>query len=208
MAYPATGRHVGAAIIAGPHPLLGGHMHNNVVRSVGDGLAERGVLTVRFNYRGVGGSDGPTRNVAAHLGQFLATSHVPDEQDLWQDVQAAALFARAAAGSHVPLALIGYSFGCSLLARIDHERSAAALVLIAPTVSKHDHASYLDDTRRKLVIASEDDFATSSADLRQWFARLKAPKQLILQRFDNHFFRGHEVWLVSAIANYLENQWR
>src|SRR5208283_5387543 len=76
----------GAAVIAGPHPLLGGNMHNNVVRCLGDGLAEHGLATLRFNYRGVGGSEGPAIDVTEHLAQFWRTSHVADELDLRFDV--------------------------------------------------------------------------------------------------------------------------
>jgi hypothetical protein len=41
-------------VLAGPHPLLGGTLHNNVVRGLGDGPARGGLATLRFNYRGVG----------------------------------------------------------------------------------------------------------------------------------------------------------
>ena len=112
----AAGPAVGAVAIAGPHPLLGGSMRNNVVRGLADGLARRGVATLRFNYRGVGNSDGPAADVAAHLAEFWATSHVADEPSYRHDFIAAAGFMRNTLGDRIPKALIGYSFGCSLLA--------------------------------------------------------------------------------------------
>ena len=54
LAYPEAALPRGALVLAGPHPLLGGNMHNNVVRGLGDGLAQHGLATLRFNYRGVG----------------------------------------------------------------------------------------------------------------------------------------------------------
>ena len=119
----------GAAVLACSHPLLGGSMHNNVIRGLGDGLAERGLVTLRFNYRGVGGSQGPTIDVARHVAEFWKTSHVPGELSLWQDVQAAIGFLRRSTAAVLPLTLIGYSFGSALLPYLG---PAAAYVLIAP----------------------------------------------------------------------------
>jgi alpha/beta superfamily hydrolase len=202
LAYPEAGAPVGAAVIAGPHPLLGGNMHNNVVRGLGDGLARRGLLTLRFNYRGVGRSGGAPVNVARHLAQFWQTSHAPDEADLARDVEAAAAWLHAT-GSGLPRALIGYSFGCALLGHVRVE-SPGPLVLVGPTVGKHDYDAFLHRTDPILVIASDDDFASDSRQLDCWFDRLAAPKELIRRRLDNHFFRGHEDWLAETLWGFLE----
>src|SRR5579864_8697768 len=114
LAYPEAGSATGAVVFAGPHPLLGGNMGNNVVRCLGDGLAQSGRLTLRFDYRGVGRSQGPNVDVARHLAEFWRTSHAPGEMDFWQDVQGAVDFIRQTAPG-LPLAVIGYSFGCALL---------------------------------------------------------------------------------------------
>src|SRR5581483_10498521 len=132
------GRMRGGVVLAGSHPLLGGNMHNNVVRGLGDGLAEQGWATLRFNYRGVGRSEGPRVDVAQHMAQFWKTSHVEGEMDLWQDVQAAAAYIRPIIGSARPLILIGYSFGCALLPSLCRTEAPAAVVLIAPPLGKHD----------------------------------------------------------------------
>jgi alpha/beta superfamily hydrolase len=206
LAYPEAGRPAGAAVLAGPHPLLGGNMDNNVVRALAAGLAERGLVTLRFDYRGVGRSEGPAVDVAAHLARFWETSHVPDEMAFAEDVQAsAALVAEAA--PDVPRALIGYSFGCALLPYVRVPGPSCPRVLIAPTVGKHDYDPYRAVDGPLLVIASEDDFATDCGRLRAWFDGLGAGRQLILRRFDNHFFRGHEGWLVEAVFAFLREHW-
>jgi alpha/beta superfamily hydrolase len=204
LAYPEEKPAVGAVVIAGPHPLLGGNLHNNVVRGLGNLLAGR-FVTLRFNYRGVGRSEGPPADVATHLTRFWETSHVPGEADLWQDAQGAVDFVQALAPG-LPLALVGYSFGCSLLPYVRAAGVEPTLVLIAPTVARHDYGPFLGLRRPLLVIASEDDFATDAGALRHWFDQLNAPRELILKRFDNHFFRGHEAWLAETVGRFLEGQ--
>ena len=183
-------------------------MHNNVVRGLGDELARRQVVTLRFNYRGVGRSEGPRMDVIGNVAEFWKTSHVPDEMDLWQDVQGAIDYARQAAGLELPLALIGYSFGCALLARVRLNVGSPALILLAPTIAKHDYDAFRAVTNPKLVIASEDDFASDAGQLQSWFDALTPPKHLIHKRFDNHFFRGHEAWLADTVFEFLRDQWR
>ncbi len=202
LAYPEAGRASGAAVLAGPHPMLGGNMQNNVVRSLADGLAQRGLLTLRFDYRGVGGSEGPPVDVARHLAEFWRTSHAPNELDFGHDVQAAVDFVRQTAPG-LALCLIGYSFGGALLPRVTSPEPPAALVLIAPTVDKHDYDAFRAATSPLLVIASDDDFATDTRRIEDWLGTLAMPRRLVRQRCDNHFFRGHEEWLTETVFRFL-----
>jgi alpha/beta superfamily hydrolase len=195
---------LGGVVLAGSHPLLGGNMHNNVVRGLGDGLAECGLATLRFNYRGVGRSEGPAIDVARHMAEFWETSHVSGELDLWQDVQAAVEFLQPVVGLARPLALVGYSFGCALLPLVRLPQSPAALVLVAPPLGKHDYEAFIRLQSPILVIVSDDDFAVEPARLREWFDRLPAGAQLIQGPRDSHFFRGHESWLAETVAAFLK----
>jgi alpha/beta superfamily hydrolase len=212
LAYPETRPPSAAAVLAGPHPLLGGDLDNNVVRALADGLAERGLATLRFNYRGAGRSQGPAIDVAAHLARFWETSHVPDERELHADLDGAITFLRGLVGEGLPLILVGYSFGCALLplargnATEGVPSGATSLVLIAPTVGRHDYSAYAEVSRPLLVIASEDDFASDALELQRWFDGLAGPRRLIQGRLDNHFFRGHEAWLVDTVLAFLEGE--
>ncbi len=185
---------------------MGGNLNNNVVRGLGDGLSQKGLVTLRFDYRGVGRSQGPQIDVAQHMAEFWKTSHAPGEMDFWQDVQAAADFVRQATPG-LPVALVGYSFGCVLLPYVHAREDIAALVLIAPTVAKHNYDSFRSVNNPLLVIASEDDFATGPDDLDGWFDTLSMPRQLLRQRCDNHFFRGHERWLIETAFQFLQGHW-
>ena len=203
LAYPESGSIAGVAVLAGPHPLLGGTLQNNVLCGVGDGLARRGIATLRFNYRGAGKSEGPRIDVARHLAEFWATSHVADELDLASDVQAGVEYLQESLGTAPPLMLVGYSFGCVLLSRVRHSCSTP-LVLIAPTIGMHAYDAFLKMPNPILVIASQDDFASDRARLHAWYGALAGPRQLIHEQFDNHFFRGHEDMLAATAFYFLQ----
>ena len=196
---PATG-----VVIAGPHPLLGGDLENNVVAGLAVGLARRGLAVLSFNYRGVGGSEGEPPDVAAHLAEFWATSHVPDEPAFAADLASAVAFLREVLGESAPVALAGYSFGCSLLPAA--APPAAPLALIAPTVGTHDYEAYARCPNPLLVVAPEGDFAADAARLAEWFAGLAGPKWLVRGWWDDHFFRGYEDRLAETVFAFFREQ--
>jgi alpha/beta superfamily hydrolase len=192
----------GAVVVAGPHPLLGGDMGNNVVRGLGDGLARCGYVTLRFNYRGgaVGGKS------PEELAAFWTTT--PDDAGRRDDLRAAVRWLRSVVGTDLPLALVGYSFGCSLLPdALPPGDASAALAAVAPTVGQHDYDAYRTIPNPKLVIAPQDDFAADAAGLAAWFDALPGPKRLLRPRLDGHFFRGYEDWLAAAIGAFLDDLW-
>jgi alpha/beta superfamily hydrolase len=205
LAYPESEPPLGGAVIAGPHPLLGGTMHNNVVSRLAEGLARRGIATLRFNYRGIGRSEGPPVDVLRSLAEFWATSHIADEPAYRDDLLGALDFARANLGLS-RMALIGYSFGCSLLPHA-HLAPDVPLVVIAPTVGTHDYQTFVPLANPLLVIASQEDFATAKDRLETWYATLSGPKELIRGQFDNHFFRGHEERLSDTVFVFIHRQW-
>jgi alpha/beta superfamily hydrolase len=189
----------GAAVIAGPHPLLGGGMHNNVVRGLGDGLAAHGLVTLRFNYRG----NRPDADRLNDLAAFWRTSRDPAEPAYQADLTAAVAYLRSVVGPDLPLALLGYSFGCTLLPPCVPPGKATPVVLIAPTVGSHDYTSFAALRGPKLIVAPEDDFAADARRLMAWVDALPEPKTLLRPRRDGHFFRGHEAWLADTAADFL-----
>ena len=88
-----------AAVVCHPHPAFGGRMDNPLVVALADACAAAGFSTVRFNFRGLDGSEGtPTGGLAEH-----------------EDVAAAIAWARAQGAPRV--ALVGYSFGALMATR-------------------------------------------------------------------------------------------
>lgn len=93
----------GGAVICHPHPLYGGDMHNNVVSAIEEGFFAQGYTTLRFNFRGVGGSEGKYGEGKGEV------------EDLMSSVD----FLKSQIDSNASLVLAGYSFGawiCSMAA--------------------------------------------------------------------------------------------
>lgn len=115
----------GVAVVAHPHPLYGGTMDNAVVRRTADRLHERGFDVVRFNFRGVGSSDGVHDGGDGEVADLAA---VVD----WCGNQF----------EHAPILLVGYSFGAATILRSPPGprpgADLAGALLIAPPLSFHD----------------------------------------------------------------------
>lgn len=106
-----------AAVLAHPHPLYGGTLDNPVIFHADRELHRAGLTTLRFNFRGVGGSDGFHDDGRGEIG----------------DVAAAAAWLRERAPG-VPLVLVGYSFGsrCSIAHALDDPGVAAVVAIGLP----------------------------------------------------------------------------
>jgi alpha/beta superfamily hydrolase len=181
-------------------------MDNNVVRGLCAGLARRGVAVLGFNYRGVGGSEGTPPDVTASLAEFWATSRTAEEAHYASDFRAAAARLPGLVGANLPRALIGYSFGCSILTAASSGPDCP-MVLVAPTIGQHDYAAFAEVTNPILVIAPDGDFAADVNVVTRWFATLRGPKRLVRGEWDTHFFRGQEGQLAETVFAFLSERW-
>lgn len=193
LAYPFVGFPGRAALVVGPHPLMGGRLENNVVRGVGRGLAENGLVSLRFQF-----SDAATSPEV--MEKFWQTGHAPDDPRRADD--AAAAFAWFAALCRGPMILVGYSFGASLLAALLNER-IGGVILIGATLAQHDYTALAASTVPKLLIAADNDFATPLTTTQNWFESAAVPKRLIVVPAAEHFYRGQESRIVEEIVRWL-----
>jgi alpha/beta superfamily hydrolase len=193
LAYPFAGFPRGAALVVGPHPLMGGRLENNVVRRVGRGLAEHGLASLRFEFAGADTSPDVMET-------FWQTGRAPDDPRRADD--AAAAFTWLGALCAGPLLLVGYSFGGSLLAALRSER-VRGVVLIGATLAQHDYTALAHSTLPKLLVAADNDFATPLATTQAWFESAAAPKRLVVLPAAEHFYRGQEARIVEEIAAWL-----
>ena len=103
------------AVVAHPHPLFGGTMDNKVVTTVARALVEAGVAVFRFNFRGVGATQGEHDEGRGETDDMLRViAHARGEV------------------SHAPLYLAGFSFGGAVATRASEQVEFHHLVLVAP----------------------------------------------------------------------------
>lgn len=184
-ALPADSAIAGFAIICHPHPLFGGAMGNKVVTTLERFFRERAMATVRFNFRGVGASQGVFDNGIG-------------ESD---DLRAVAKFAR----QYFPVAefmLAGFSFGSYVAARMANALDAAQLLSIAPPVGKWDFA-LIDAPRMPwTIVQGELDEIVEPRAVYDFAAKAVPAPTLIRIPDATHFFHGKLLELRTVLAEH------
>lgn len=183
-------------LLVPPHPLLGGDADNNVMCALARGALARGWAALRFNYRGVGGSeaDGPAM---PRYERFAAIERTGDVSALVADARAALAIARRL---FRVVGLVGYSFGVAAAAPLAAEDRALGLVGLCPPVGKQD-LSLLADREALLAFAGADACVPPPSEqaLREQFPRARIA---VLPRLD-HFALGQEERLVRPALEHL-----
>jgi alpha/beta superfamily hydrolase len=167
----------GVAVLCHPHPQFGGTMDNKVVHTLARACVQLGWRAVRFNFRGIGASQGAWDDGRGELDDALAV---------------AAAFRDAA----LPLALGGFSFGgyvaTHAAARL---QNVERLVLIAPAVTNFSVAAVSQDT---LLMHGERDDVVPLAAVFDWARPLSLPVTVIPGA--GHFFHGQQTLLKNLIV--------
>lgn len=173
------------AIICHPLPTEGGSMHNKVVTMASRALRECGAATLRFNFRGVGRSQGSFDDGDGEL----------------DDLRAVAAWAKAEHPEKV-LWLAGFSFGAWVSLRAADELGAQLLLSIAPPVGR---SWSFDDIALPacpwLVIQGEDDEIVDARAVQAWIESLPMPPQLVLMPGAGHFFHRKLIDLRGAVKH-------
>jgi alpha/beta superfamily hydrolase len=176
-----------AAVVCHAHPLHGGMMHFKPVFRAAKALQDDGLATLRFNFRGVGRSEG-----SYDLGR--------GEQD---DVRAA-LDEMARRYPELPLVLGGFSFGASMAMRVGavDERVRAAFALGFPLAMTPDSGFLRGWTKPRLFVQGEHDRFGDGPSLRAMVDGLDGPRTTVVVPESDHFFLGHLESLSEAIATW------
>lgn len=171
------------AVICHPHPLHGGTMHNKVVHTLMRAARDRGASTVRFNFRGVGGSTGEHAEGEGEVEDCLAV--IRWTQD---NLQAGRLW------------LMGFSFGGYVAAAAASRLPEwpTRLVLIAPSVERLPFADLMPLAGPASVMMGEADEVVASEAV---FGLLEGKEGIDMERFPDtgHFFHGRLVELKAAV---------
>jgi alpha/beta superfamily hydrolase len=161
------------AVVAPPHPLMGGHSSHPVVQAISSGIVAAGHRALIFNFRGVGESAG---DASADL----------DDAD--EDFRAALT---CAAGTGVPLIASGYSFGAATALRVaSGDARVSAVIAVAPPPALFD-PSALEGFRGALtVVAAEHDHFAPAHDLANVLRGAPRARFDVVPNTDHFFGRG------------------
>ncbi len=183
-----------AAVVCHPHPLFGGTMHNKVVYQAAKTIHRFGLPVARFNFRGVGKSEGTHDSGQGEVGDATA-----------------ALDFLANRYPGVPLLAAGFSFGSWVASRAGCADSRVAeLICLGLPVSGPDRGdfSYLNHCAKpKLFVSGEFDRFGPPPELRAMVEKFPLPvrqqTQVKIIRGGDHFFAGHLPELDQSISEWL-----
>lgn len=177
-ARPAT------AVLCHPHPQHGGTMRNKVVTIMERALRESGLATVRFNFRGVGDSEGEFDEGVGETEDLLAVVEwartVRPDVDLW---------------------LGGFSFGAWITLKAAQDLPVRMLITIAPPVERYGFSELMPPNCPWLVIQGDEDEVVSPKAVSNWAETLDKQPKLVVMEGSGHFFHRRLMDLRGLIKN-------
>jgi alpha/beta superfamily hydrolase len=180
-----------AVVFAHPLPTHGGTMHTKAVYQATKGLVRAGCTVLRFNFRGVGASEGSFTGGEGERKDF-----------------AAALDYMSARHPELPLWSAGFSFGSWIaLERGAADDRVTVLIGIAPPVTRagYDFSNTKGSTKPKFFIQGEADDICPLQDMWQFYSTLPEPKELVIIDAADHLFDGHTTEVGEAIEDLVKD---
>ncbi len=181
------------ALILHPHPQHGGTMNNKVVYALYQNFVERGFSTLRFNFRGVGRSQGIFDNGQGELSDAASAldwmqMHNPNASACW---------------------IAGFSFGAWISMQLMMRRPEInGFISIAPPASTNDFTFLAPCPASGLIVHGSDDDVVPVGSVDKLAQKLSAQKNIVIDyrvvKGCNHFFTDHLDELVGHIDDYLE----
>jgi uncharacterized protein len=173
-------------IVCHPHPLYEGSMHNKVVTTLARVFNHLGAISVRFNFRGVGKSEGQYADGVGELADLHAViAYIQREYPEHQ------------------LSLAGFSFGAYIAACVAIEVQPAVLITIAPAVHHQDFKQLAELHVPWIVVQGEADEVVPPGEVFAWLESL--PRQPVIVRMPGvgHFFHGKLLELRETLIKLL-----
>ena len=174
------------AVCCHPHPLYGGAMQNKVVHTLARSCQDQRVTSVRFNFRGVGASEGKYDDGAGES----------------EDAAAVADWARRETGAS-RLWSLGFSFGGFVAYRLATLRDAALLVTVAPPVQRFDFATLAVPRCPWLVLQGDADELVDHKRVLAWTKSVSPPPEVRLFAGGEHFFHGRLTEMRTVLGAWL-----
>ncbi len=174
------------ALICHPHPLYGGTMDNKVVSTLARIYRELGITSLRFNFRGVGASEGEHDEARGEVDDLCIVSE-------WLQAQY----------PESQLLLAGFSFGSAVVAAASERIPVAHMILIAPPVMRYSYAPQgAFACPVTLVLGGQDELVEAEAVL-AWLESLDCTVETIVIPEASHFFHGQLNSLREKLATQL-----
>lgn len=177
-----------AVVFAHPHPLHGGTMHTKVVYQTAKALTRIGCAALRFNFRGVGRSAGTHDAGRGELADFKSgldfmAARYPNAREMW-------------AGGFSFGAWIGLTVGAT-------DDRVSALIGVAPPVASYDLTAVRHSHKPKFFIQGEFDTVCPLKTMREFYAQLPEPKEMVVIDAADHLFEGKVSQVAQAIEDLL-----
>ena len=182
-------------VLSHPHPLHGGTMDNKVVTTMARAFHSLGYITVTYNFRGVGKSEGKY------------DSGVGEQDDLMAVI---AWSKKNFAIEHVTLA--GFSFGSYVSLKVQQRITIEALCTVAPPVGLYDISELNNVNNLNMkregggeiswtLIQGGQDEVVSAKDVINWALSIEQSPDIYWRNSAGHFFHGELVWLKKIILS-------
>jgi alpha/beta superfamily hydrolase len=178
-----------AMVVCHPHPLYGGDMSNNVVLALCKAAASAGMASLRFNFRGVGLSEGTYNGGQGESEDIRAAIHyLQNHPNInWNNI-----------------AVDGYSFGANAsLEAVNNNASVSCLILVGCSWSVLAKYKKLNSTIHTLIINGERDNLVHGEDIEDIAQSVGSLTEIRPVAGANHFFQGHEDIVFSHATAFL-----
>lgn len=177
-----------AVVVCHPHPLYGGSMNNNVVNSVCEALTHASFVTLKFNFRGVGRSQGKfsqgigeQEDVSAAISLVVSAREVDPER----------------------IGFVGYSAGAGFGIPVGiKDARIEALAAISPPLSMFDFEFLKDCPKPKFLISGNLDDFTPTSQFVEFCHNLPEPKEYHTVNGADHFWWGYESGLAAKVTTF------
>lgn len=170
------------AVLCHPHPQFGGTMNDRVLDALEAAVLASGISSLRFNFRGVGGSGGSYGDGLGEVDDVVAVTNWVRERSVGERI-----------------ILVGYSFGGAVALSAQNMLAPECLILVAPALGFFDHEH--PPTLPSLVILAENDQFVKAELSKDWFA---AASTWVKQIPDtDHFFVKRHDQITKIVREFL-----